>query len=71
VAPAAVLTVATLIWAIDNLLNGMMSPVFPAMMGAVASFTTVARLTRKRVPVVTRARGLPAVVPARARTHAY
>ncbi len=69
-APAAALTVATLIWAIDNLLNGMMSPVFPAMMGSVASFAAVARRSRKRGPIVRYARELPAFVPRVTRTHA-
>jgi len=69
-APAVALTVATLIWAIDNLLNGMMSPVFPAMMGAVASFTAVVRRTRTWAPVATRARERPAIVAAQARSHA-
>jgi hypothetical protein len=69
VAPAAALTVATLLWAVDDLFNGMVTPLFPAMMGAIASFTALVRRPGRRKRVG-RAHALPALVPAVARPHA-
>jgi hypothetical protein len=45
-AAAAVLSVAVLLWAIDDLFNRMMSPVFPAIAGALVSFVVMARAAR-------------------------
>jgi hypothetical protein len=45
-APAAVLAVSALLWAIDDLSNAMMAPVFPAMAGAVIAFCFLARNAR-------------------------
>ena len=45
-APAAVLAVSALLWAIDDLSNAMMTPVFPAMSGAVIAFFILARNAR-------------------------
>ena len=56
VAPAAAMAVAVGIWAVDNLLNAMMSPVFLVMVGAVLSFCTYATVLRERRRVVVRAR---------------
>lgn len=47
-APAAALGVASLLWAIDGLFNSMMSPVFPAIVGAVISFCIVVSTARVR-----------------------
>ncbi len=49
-APAAALTTVVLIWAIDNLLNAMMTPLYPAISGALISFVCVARTARVRQP---------------------
>ena len=40
-APAAVLTVVLLLWGIDDLLNSMMSPLYPAIAGALVSFAVL------------------------------
>jgi hypothetical protein len=47
-ASATALAVAVLLWAIDDLLNSMMSPVYPAIAGAVVSFVLVASGSRPR-----------------------
>jgi hypothetical protein len=45
-APAASLAVALLLWALDGLLNAMMTPVFPAIVGALVSFVLAVRIAR-------------------------
>jgi hypothetical protein len=47
-APAAALAVLLLLWAVDDLLNLMMSPVFPTIAGALLSFVLIARRARAR-----------------------
>jgi hypothetical protein len=47
-APAAILAVSVLVWTLDDLLNAMISPLFPAMAGALVSFALVARAARAR-----------------------
>jgi hypothetical protein len=48
VAPAAALALAVGLWAIDDLLNAMVSPVFPLVAGAVVSFALHAVAVRQR-----------------------
>jgi hypothetical protein len=48
IAPAAALAVTLLLWALDDLFNAMMTPVFPAIMGALVSFVLALRGTRVR-----------------------
>jgi hypothetical protein len=47
-APATALAVVVLLWAIDDLLNSMMSPVYPAIAGALVSFVLLPRGARAR-----------------------
>jgi len=47
-APAAALAVTLLLWTLDNLLNAMMTPAFPAIMGALTSFVLALRGARIR-----------------------
>jgi hypothetical protein len=49
-AAPAVLYVALLLWVIDDLLNAMVSPVFPAIAGALVTFVAVRRRFRARRP---------------------
>jgi len=63
VAPAAVLAVVVGLWAVDDLLNAMMSPVYPMLAGAVVSFALLV-LTRRRAPVGAMATS-PPLPPAR------
>lgn len=46
-APAAAMAMALLVWAIDDLLNAMMTPVFPAVAGALVALVLLARRARK------------------------
>jgi hypothetical protein len=48
IAPAAALAVTLLLWALDNLVNAMMTPVFAAIMGALVSFVLALRGARVR-----------------------
>ncbi len=52
IAPAAGLALGTVLWIVDCLLNSMTSPLFPAMSGALATFTA-GRWQTKRRPVAT------------------
>jgi hypothetical protein len=56
-ASAAVLSVVLQLWVIDDLLNAMVTPIFPAIAGALVSFVAVRR--RARAP-----RPRPAPLPA-------
>lgn len=47
-APAAALAVLVLLWAVDDLLNSMMSPVYPAIAGALLTFVLMPRTARAR-----------------------
>jgi hypothetical protein len=49
-APAGALVVAVLVWAVDDLFNAMMTPVFPVIAGAVTSFCLFVRRARARRP---------------------
>jgi O-antigen ligase len=57
VAPAAALAVVVALWAIDDLLNAMMSPVYPMLAGAVLSLALLVRDRRRHLH---RARPAPA-----------
>jgi hypothetical protein len=65
VAPVAALAVVVGLWAVDDLLNAMMSPVFPLLAGAVVSFylLAVGACTRRRVVGPARAAAPLAVKP--------
>ncbi len=47
-APVAAPAIVLLLWAIDDLLNHMMSPIFPSMAGALLTFVAIARQSRLR-----------------------
>jgi hypothetical protein len=47
-APAAALAVGVLLWAVDDLLNAMIAPVFPAIAGALVSAVLATREPRAR-----------------------
>jgi hypothetical protein len=47
-APAAGLTVVLLLWAVDEVLNAMPTPLYPAMAGALLSLAAVGRGARSR-----------------------
>lgn len=64
-APAAVLAVALLLWTVDDLLNFMMTPVFPAIAGALVSFSLMGRAARAPVGRAKR-RSAPRVAPSAA-----
>jgi hypothetical protein len=49
-APAAVLATTLLLWAIDDLLNSMVAPVYPAISGALVSLLLIARASWTRLP---------------------
>jgi hypothetical protein len=49
-AMAAVLAVALMVWIVDNLLNAMVTPIFPVIAGALVSFDAVTRTARARRP---------------------
>ncbi|HTP27794.1 MAG TPA: hypothetical protein VMK12_19355 [Anaeromyxobacteraceae bacterium] len=49
-APASVFAVATLLWALDNLLNNMMCPIYPAICGALLSLCAMAWTAKQGVP---------------------
>ena len=57
-APAVAMSVSLGLWAIDNLLNAMVSPIFPLMAGAVSTFA----LGLARARAVRRAAPRPALV---------
>jgi hypothetical protein len=57
-AAAAVLSVALQLWVIDDLLNAMVTPIFPAIAGALVTFVALGRRARARPP-------RPAAVPVR------
>lgn len=63
VAPAASLAAAVAAWGVDNLSNAMMSPVFPAIAGAVFSFCAIVTVARERRGRVTRIPTRPDPVP--------
>ena len=56
IAPAASFSVVVGIWAVDDLFNAMMSPIFPALAGAVVSFSALALALRERGRQIPRAR---------------
>ncbi len=47
-APAAAIAVVVLLWAIDDLVNAMMAPMYPMMAGALVSFVLLVRSPRAR-----------------------
>jgi hypothetical protein len=49
-AAAVVLSVALQLWVIDDLLNAMVTPIFPVIAGALVSFVAVGRRARFRRP---------------------
>jgi hypothetical protein len=49
-APAAAIAMVVLLWAVDDLVNAMMAPVYPAIAGALASFALLVRAHRARQP---------------------
>jgi hypothetical protein len=49
-AMAALLAVALMVWIVDNLLNAMVTPIFPVIAGALVSFDAVTRTARARRP---------------------
>lgn len=50
VAPAATLAISVLLWAVDDLLNSMMSPIYPLIGGALVSLVLLVRAARARRP---------------------
>lgn len=68
VAAAAALAVGLLLWAIDDLLNGMVTPLFPAIAGALVSTVLAPREARRRVHVVQHPARGPALLAARSAT---
>lgn len=48
VAPPAALAVALLLWTIDDLLNAMVTPIYPAIAGALVTFVLASRAARAR-----------------------
>jgi len=51
--PAAAVALATVLWAVDGLLNSMTSPVFPAFAGAIVTFATGRWAVRSRAAAQT------------------
>lgn len=49
-APAAALAVVLLLWTIDQLVNAMLTPVYPAIAGALVSYAGTVRAARARRP---------------------
>jgi hypothetical protein len=68
VAPAAALCVVILLWMIDDLLNAMMTPIYPMIAGALAALALAAG-TRRR-PRLVREAPAPLPAPAWIRSHA-
>lgn len=62
-APAAALALGTALWALDGLLNAMVSPIFPAMAGAAITFSA-GRWAPRRVAVAARAARAAQAAPA-------
>jgi hypothetical protein len=56
IAAAAALAVAVLLWATDNLLNAMVTPLPQAFAGAIVSFGLLPREVRRRRPSAVLAR---------------
>jgi hypothetical protein len=64
-AAPAVLYVALLLWVVDDLLNAMVSPIFPAIAGALVTFVAVRRRSRahRAAPTAVPVPGAPIPAP--------
>jgi hypothetical protein len=68
VAPAAVLAVLMVLWAVDNLLNAMINPVYLLALGGLVALPGLAAVTRERAPALSVPMRRPSVAqPAAAR----